>query len=609
MHRPNFQPLLHSPTLALVPSVLVALIVFIVAPNAARADKPTAPTLTVDEDALIGIDLTTLSKAEREVRNEIIVLQGGWVPPPGPLSMSDARKLLRVPRGSLSVGVTSRGRLRRARRIKSRGRYYSFFTHIAERKTYWGTDEMQRFINRVSADVARRHRGAELRLGNVSLHHGGRSPWHHSHQAGRDVDICFYARDRRGKPVKMTDFRKFRRTGFSRDGELVFDDARNLDVALAMLAQEEIPVQWVFVARWLKRRMLKLAKRRGIDSKVRTRLARLLRQPGDSAPHDDHFHVRLFCSLQDRKYGCLDRGPRRPWVDHFDDAFASHVSRVSEASAMEDPRLRLDAVRLLTRIEARTAGDTFLARLADSDEAVRNAALSGIKGLRLKDTAPGLLAALATAESGPWATTLFDVWAGLTPEGMQDVATQALRQLDSLVHDKLPKNAREAIMQRATAVLAEHGRPTDVPVLIDVLKSRTLATRLAAHSALVSLTNQFIKSRYLSSKSPKKRARTIAAWKKFWRTGQAKGWLTWMKTGFRSHGVRMARGTRFVRRDVPRLIRALTSPKPPVARNAAKVLVQITGHKPWLRRRTKRSLRRHWRYWWRTRGRRVTLQG
>ena len=34
-----------------------------------------------------------------------------------------------------------------------------------------------------------------------------------------------------------------------------------------------------------------------------------LKQPGDSARHDDHMHVRVYCSKSDREFGCVDMGP------------------------------------------------------------------------------------------------------------------------------------------------------------------------------------------------------------------------------------------------------------------------------------------------------------
>jgi penicillin-insensitive murein endopeptidase len=34
-----------------------------------------------------------------------------------------------------------------------------------------------------------------------------------------------------------------------------------------------------------------------------------MRQPPDAPPHDNHFHVRVYCSRADRFHGCEDRGP------------------------------------------------------------------------------------------------------------------------------------------------------------------------------------------------------------------------------------------------------------------------------------------------------------
>ena len=38
----------------------------------------------------------------------------------------------------------------------------------------------------------------------------------------------------------------------------------------------------------------------------------VMHEPGDSLPHDDHFHVRIACTKDD--LGCLGGGPRWPWL-------------------------------------------------------------------------------------------------------------------------------------------------------------------------------------------------------------------------------------------------------------------------------------------------------
>ena len=70
------------------------------------------------------------------------------------------------------------------------------------------------------------------------------------------------------------------------------------------------------------------------------RARRALHQPGDSARHDDHMHVRVYCSEADRAYGCVDMGPmellaaaRAPSVA----ALAARRRRRSGASGTDRP--------------------------------------------------------------------------------------------------------------------------------------------------------------------------------------------------------------------------------------------------------------------------------
>jgi penicillin-insensitive murein endopeptidase len=70
----------------------------------------------------------------------------------------------------------------------------------------------------------------------------------------------------------------------------------------------------IFVAEWLRVALLDHARAHGKDPWVVDRAARLLLQPGDSLPHDDHFHVRLACTLRERALGCVDGAPLWPWM-------------------------------------------------------------------------------------------------------------------------------------------------------------------------------------------------------------------------------------------------------------------------------------------------------
>ena len=64
---------------------------------------------------------------------------------------------------------------------------------------------------------------------------------------------------------------------------------------------------------WLGQIVLEQAMLEGEPADTLARIQDLLRQPGDSAPHDDHMHIRIYCDPHERAFGCVDRGPQR-WL-------------------------------------------------------------------------------------------------------------------------------------------------------------------------------------------------------------------------------------------------------------------------------------------------------
>ena len=57
------------------------------------------------------------------------------------------------------------------------------------------------------------------------------------------------------------------------------------------------------------------------------RASYVLHQPSDSQPHDDHMHIRIYCSPNDRSLGCLDFGVMR-W-EKKDYKYEQRPSRVA----------------------------------------------------------------------------------------------------------------------------------------------------------------------------------------------------------------------------------------------------------------------------------------
>jgi len=59
----------------------------------------------------------------------------------------------------------------------------------------------------------------------------------------------------------------------------------------------------------LRQRLLEWAEAQARPQWVIEYARAVMKQPSAAAPHDDHFHVRLYCDRDDRPFGCRDTGP------------------------------------------------------------------------------------------------------------------------------------------------------------------------------------------------------------------------------------------------------------------------------------------------------------
>lgn len=200
------------------------------------------------------------------------------------------------------------------------------------RRALYATEQLGGALLRAFALVERLHPGAVAPLGDLSRRGGGKAPGHASHRSGRDVDIFFYTVDGQGRPLPQgRAMLKFGRTGRAiawspalgerrPSGpvpEAYFDGVRTWALLRALFTDPAIQVQWVFMQRDLARAVLAQASRAGDAPDLLARAEALLRQPGDSAPHDDHMHVRVYCDPAQRTFGCADQGPVRWLKKHW----------------------------------------------------------------------------------------------------------------------------------------------------------------------------------------------------------------------------------------------------------------------------------------------------
>lgn len=209
-----------------------------------------------------------------------------------------------------SVGVPHHGVVTDAVALPKKGDGYVLFRDDGVR---WGSPRLVASIQNAAAEVASTRPGAPLVVGDLSERYGGETSRHRSHRSGRDVDILFYVTTPRGVPVRSPGFIPFTGDGLgigSGDKVYRFDVERNWELVRTFLRKGD--VQWIFVARPLEVLLVEHALALGEPLDLVWHAQTVLKQPGDAAPHDDHFHVRLACSVDEMVAGC-EGGPRWPW--------------------------------------------------------------------------------------------------------------------------------------------------------------------------------------------------------------------------------------------------------------------------------------------------------
>jgi penicillin-insensitive murein endopeptidase len=243
-------------------------------------------------------------------------------------SDEDLEKIARMPRSvspsdlepnpSVSVGYPNRGLLRFGMRINDDK---DLEVKVGSQDSRHGTGELVRLIETAAHEVAFRYPRAELTVGDLSRTGGGRFRPHVSHQSGRDVDLGFYELDRRSTPVNVHMFVRFNNQAMGKQwGNLYrFDAARNWALIESLLSQPTTDVQHIFVSNAIKRRLLNQAVKEGANPEMLMRAKRVITQPRHGAPHRSHFHVRIYCSDDDRPM-CKDRPPFYAWHQRADEA-------------------------------------------------------------------------------------------------------------------------------------------------------------------------------------------------------------------------------------------------------------------------------------------------
>lgn len=200
---------------------------------------------------------------------------------------------------SLSVGSPTSGWQLRAKRLRSSA---ELKVQKKSQSYVFGLPALVLMLHRTAKQIAKQSPGSVLLVGDLSRETGGPLAGHRSHQSGRDADVGFFVLGPDGKPRNPQKLTAFDQNGRARDGSgLVFDDYRNWLLVQLWLKDHRARLQHVFVASHLRKRLLDFARERPLFRKYVEPAAQLLRQPMNSLPHDDHFHIRIECPEDQEK--------------------------------------------------------------------------------------------------------------------------------------------------------------------------------------------------------------------------------------------------------------------------------------------------------------------
>ena len=233
---------------------------------------------------------------------------------------------------SVSMGKPSNGYLVDAKRLPDSGEGFKTQAIWKARGNRYGTDELLDLITGVGRRMARQVSDVKLVVADLSSQGGGAAKaWHHSHQSGRDADLVYYMRGPDGKPWEADAMHVFGPDGKAKDGTgISVDIPRTWLLVKALVTAPEARVQWVFMFEPIAAKLVEHATQIGEPEALIARARMTLKQPGDSARHDDHLHVRVYCSDRDKPFGCVDIGPMEIYAERE----VEDAARTSELSAV-----------------------------------------------------------------------------------------------------------------------------------------------------------------------------------------------------------------------------------------------------------------------------------
>lgn len=436
--------------------------------------------------------------------------------------------------GSIALGNTSRGGLIDPAMVPDAGEFHYILPAHLGRPTHYGTDELVELLLTSAEQVAAAFPASRLAVGNLSVFDGGRISWSRSHNSGRDVDLGFFIRDKEGADLPLETLVHIRRSGAVAEiPGATFDTERNWAVVKALLTSETAKVQWIFIYAPLERMLLAHAAKLGEPQALIDKAATIMHQPGDSAPHDDHFHIRIFCTLDDRLEGCRNTGPRREGVPSYDREVAARALELLRGTASDDAAVALQSARFLNRLQPESLGGQLLAMVPHANAAARAELLDLAEELGLRrGVAP--LVALAASDPDPQVRTRAFRLVIASPD---EVATQATRKMlldpGAPLPDQTPIRLAIARAKRGSLDAAL------MPGYIASLGDSDAQVRREAGRRISHITARPHPLDPVNATAPAQREQLVAHWQGWWREHQGEDRATRVAGAFREANLRV----------------------------------------------------------------------
>jgi murein endopeptidase len=499
---------------------------------------------------------------------------------------------------SRSIGDVSSGYLINGRRIEQPHPRLALLPVQYERGLHYTSDQLYRLIDAAAKHVAERHDAAVTWLGNLSAPGGGDIPYSVSHNSGRDADLAFFMVDEAGVPVVPDDLVPLDEEGRyeTEDGDVYyFDASRNWTLIEGLVEASDDQLQYIFVSDGLRDLLLEEARRRDAPTSTIARAERLLHQPGGALPHNDHFHLRAYCSEVDIRSGCEDFGRRLPGYDSHGRAWRQTARRAADLVDSDDADVREAALHRLGIMDARRHAGQVEDALDDPDPRVRAASARALGRLGRGTRA---LARRLDEENDPnVAAEIVSSLSELGGEAALDAMMQRLEQ-----PQRLELSAADVLDVRTIVAegLIALERADPVESLISLLETaEDPGFRAAILRTLRFLTNH----RFAAVDVPPEEidAELVATWSDWFAQNGHRGRDQWLAAGFRQAGYDVQR----IRlRDVWELCRAVDD-FDYLSYNAQRSLMNLSGREPASLSWPKHDANFYWRRWFERRWQRL----